>query len=364
MTDLVSLPSGYSVLLEDLKRRISTAQLRASLAVNQELILLYWSIGRDISSRFQSEVWGTKVIDRLSRDLGAEFPGIEGFRPRNLRYMRSFAEAWSDPEILQQAVAKLPWGHHTVLLDRVKDSQTRVWYLRSAIEHGWSRNVLIYQIESRLHERQGKALTNFASTLPPGDSDLAEQVLKDPYSFDFLTLGPSARERELERGLLAHLRDLLLELGRGFAFVGSQVPLTVGGETFYIDLLFYHVRLHCYFVIELKVGEFKPEYAGKLNFYLSAADGLLRTERDDPTIGLLLCESRNGPVVEYSFKDIQKPIGVSTYRVTRELPEPVQAEVPSIEDLQEVVEKLRSELKGIRESQERILEAATRRLVR
>jgi predicted nuclease of restriction endonuclease-like (RecB) superfamily len=247
----------------------------------------------------------------------------------------------------------LPWGHQTRLLDRIKDRPTREWYLKAAVEQGWSQNVLVLQIKSRLHEREGKALTNFQRTLPPPDSDLAEQILKDPYNFDFLTVTQRAHEREIERGLLEHLRDLLLELGRGFAFVGSQVPLTVDEETFYMDLLFYHVRLHCYFVIDLKIGAFKPEYAGKLNFYLSAVDGMLRTERDDPTIGLLLCESRKGAVVEYAFKDIQKPIGVSTYRVTRELPEPLKAEVPSIEDLQAVVEKLRSELAQVREAQQR-----------
>ncbi len=344
MTKELQLPSGYSTLLTEIKERVRTAQVRAALAVNRELILLYWSIGQDISSRFNSEGWGTKVIDRLAKDLGTEFPGVEGFSPRNLRYMRSFAEAWPEPEILQQLIAKLPWGHQTRLLDRIKDRPTREWYLKAAIENGWSQNVLVHQISTRLHERQGKALTNFSRALPPEGSDLAEQILKDPYQFDFLTLAASAKERELERGLLNHLRDLLLELGRGFAFIGSQVPLEVDGQPFYIDLLFYHVRLHSYFVIELKVGPFKPEYAGKLNFYLSAVDDLLRTPSDAPTLGLLLCESRSGSIVEYALRDVAKPIGISTYRVTRELPEPVQDEVPSIEDLREVVEKLRGEL--------------------
>ena len=353
MKTSLELPAGYAALLEDLKSRIRTAQVRASFAVNRELILLYWSIGQVISSRFQSEEWGTRIVNRLANDLQGEFPGVEGFSPRNLRYMRTFAEAWPNSAMLPQLVATLPWGHQRVLLDKFKDSNVREWYLKAALEYGWSRAILVQQIESRLHERQGKALTNFSRTLPPGDSDMAEQILKDPYNFDFLTLGPSARERELERGLLIHLRDLLLELGRGFAYVGSQVPLTVAEETFYVDLLFYHVRLHCYFVIELKLGSFKPEYAGKLNFYLSAVDGILRTERDDPTIGLLLCESHNGPVVEYAFKDIQKPIGVSTYRVTRELPAVLQSEVPSIEDLESVVEKLRSELQEVRATQEK-----------
>ena len=348
MADLASLPAGYSAFLAELKQRIRTAQTRAALAVSRELVLLYWSIGRDILDRQQAEGWGAKVIDRLAKDLGNEFPGVEGFSPRNLKYMRSFAAAWPDPAIVPQLVALLPWGHLRVLLDRVKDGPVREWYLRAALEYGWSRDILAHQIAGRLHERQGKALTNFSRTLPPGDSDMAGQVLKDPYNFDFLTLASSAKERELERGLLMHLRDLLLELGRGFAFVGSQVPLTVDQETFYIDLLFYHVRLHSYFVIELKMGAFKPEYAGKLNFYLSAVDGTMRSERDDPTIGLLLCESRNGAVVEYAFKDIHKPIGIATYRVTRELPEPLKEEVPSIEDLESVVEKLRSEFDEFR----------------
>jgi predicted nuclease of restriction endonuclease-like (RecB) superfamily len=230
--------------------------------VSRELVLLYWSIGSDILARQGSEGWGTKVIDRLSHDLQIEFPGVEGFSPRRLKYMRSFAEAWPEKQIVQQVAALLPWGHHMVLLDRLKDGVLREWYLRAALEYGWSRNVMVLQIKSELHKREGKALTNFHRALPPPDSDLAEQILKDPYNFDFLTVSKKALEREIERGLLNHLRDLLLELGRGFSFVGSQVPLEVGGETFYIDLLFYHVRLHCYFVIELKTGKFKPEWAG------------------------------------------------------------------------------------------------------
>jgi len=276
MSKSLQTPPGYADLLAEIKTRVRTAQVRAAFAVSREIILLYWSIGRDILNRQQSEGWGTKVIERLAKDLGTEFPGVEGFSPRSLKYMRRFAGEWPNESIVQQLAAQLPWGHHMVLLDRIKDSSTREWYLRAAVEHGWSRNILVHQISSGLHEREGKALTNFQHTLPPPESDLAVQILKDPYNFDFLTLSSSAQERELERGLLMHLRDLLLELGRGFAFVGSQVPLEVDGQTFYLDLLFYHVRLHCYFVIELKMGSFKPEYAGKLNFYLSAVDDLLR----------------------------------------------------------------------------------------
>ena len=234
MADLAPLPAGYSAFLAELKQRIRTAQTRAALAISRELVLLYWSIGRDILARQQAEGWGAKIIDRLARDLGSEFPGVEGFSPRNLKYMRSLAAAWPDPAKVPQLVALLPWGHLRVLLDRVKDGPIREWYLRAALEYGWSRDILAHQIAGRLHERQGKALTNFSRTLPPGDSDMAEQILKDPYNFDFLTLASPAKERELERGLLIHLRDLLLELGRGFAFVGSQVPLTVDEETFYI----------------------------------------------------------------------------------------------------------------------------------
>ncbi|MBW4038793.1 MAG: DUF1016 domain-containing protein [Acidobacteria bacterium] len=348
MKNSLHLPSGYPELLSALKRRIERAQVRASFAVSRELILLYWSIGRDILDRQGSEGWGAKVIDRLAHDLQVEFPGVEGFSLRNLKYMRSLAEAWPDREIVPQLVALLPWGHLRVLLDQLKDPVLRQWYLQAAVEYGWSRNVLVLQIKSGLHAREGKAVTNFKQVLPPPDSDLAEQILKDPYNFDFLTVTAAAKEREIERGLLLHLRDLLLELGRGFAFVGSQVPLPVGDQDFYLDLLFYHVRLHRYFVVELKTGPFKPEYAGKLNFYLSAVDDLLGTERDDPSIGLLLCESHSGPVVEYAFKDIQKPIGVSTYRVTRELPNAIREELPTVEDLQDVVHKLRSEMETLR----------------
>jgi predicted nuclease of restriction endonuclease-like (RecB) superfamily len=342
------LPTGYRELLDEIVHRIARSQVRAGLAVSRELILLYWSIGAEILLRQRVEGWGTKVIDRLGRDLQAHFPGVEGFSPRNLKYMRSLAEAWPDPQVVPQRVALLPWGHLRLLLDRVKEPEARDWYLVVAVREGWSRDALGHMIEGQLHAREGKSLTNFSQTLPPENSEMAVQVLRDPYNFDFLTLAHPLEERKLERGLLAHMRDLLLELGRGFAFVGSQVPLTVGEETFYLDLLVYHVRLHCYFVIELKTGKFKPEYAGKLNFYLSAVDGIFRTQRDDPTIGLLLCESHEGAVVEYSFQDIQKPIGVSSYRVTRELPAPLQEDLPSIEDLQGVVEKLRGEFDAVR----------------
>ena len=352
MKNSLQPPAGYPELLQELKSRIHAAQVRAALAVNRELVLLYWSIGREILDRQQAEGWGGKIIDRLARDLQNEFPGVEGYSARSLKYMRALAAAWPEESIVQQLIAQLPWGHNLRVLDRIKDRPTREWYLRAALEYGWSQNILVLQISSRLHEREGKSLTNFQRTLPPPGSDLAEQILKDPYNFDFLTLADSFQERELERGLLIHLRDLILELGRGFAFVGSQVPLTVGDETFYIDLLFYHLRLHSYFVIELKTKRFKPEYAGKLNFYLSAADDLIRTPQDGPTLGLLLCEGRTNTVVEYALRDVNKPIGVSTYRVTRELPSPVRDELPTVEDLEALDTKLRKEMKQQRDREE------------
>src|ERR1700678_1826334 len=348
MAKELQIPPGYAALLTQIKERVRSAQVRASFAVSRELVLLYWSIGREILVRQDAEGWGTKVIERLAKDLGVEFPGVEGFSPRNLKYMRSLAEAWPDSAIVPHLVALLPWGHLRVLLDRLKDRETREWYLRAAVEYGWSRNILVHQISSRLHEREGKALTNFQRALPPPDSDLAEQILKDPYNFDFLTVATSAREREIERGLLTHLRDLLLELGRGFSFVGSQVPVTVDEQTFYIALLFSHVRLHRYFVFELKVGAFQPEQAGKLGFYLTAVNRTMRTSIEAPSIGVLLCESRSGPMVEFALETINQPIGVSTYHVTRELPAPMQEELPTVEDLQEVVNKLRSEMESLR----------------
>ena len=350
MAKAALLPTGYDALLEDISLRIGSSRVRAALGISRELVLLYWSIGREILTRQESEGWGAKVIDRLGRDLQARFPGVEGFSPRNLKYMRALAEAWPDPAIVPQAVALLPWGHLRLLLDRIKEPEIRQWYLQAALEYGWSRDILARMIGGKLYDRQGRALTNFSATLPPAGSDMAEQVLRDPYNFDFLTLANDFKERELERGLLIHLRDLLLELGRGFAFVGSQVPLPVGDQTFYLDLLFYHVHLHCYFVVELKTGAFEPEYAGKLNFYLSAVDGLMKSDRDDPTIGLLLCESHSEEIVEFSFKDLHKPIGVSTYTVTRELPSSLVEEVPSVEDLKGVMKKLRGEMANRRKT--------------
>ena len=326
-------PAVYDSFLQDLKDRIRAAQLRAALSVNRELVLLYWSVGRDILTRQENEGWGAKIIDRLSDDLTKAFPEMRGFRARNLKYMRAFAEAYPDKEFVQQVVAQLPWGHQVRILDSVKDSKQREWYIRQAVQSGWSRSVLVHQIESKLFDRQGHALTNFDRTLPAPQSDLAQQLIKDPYNFDFLTLGPDLLERDLERSLIQHVRDLILELGKGFAFVGSQYHLEIGGQDFFLDLLFYHLRLRCYIVIDLKIEEFKPEFAGKMNFYLSAADDLLRRSEDQPSLGLILCKERNKLVVEYALRDMSKPMGVAEYRLTQALPERLKSELPTNEDL-------------------------------
>jgi predicted nuclease of restriction endonuclease-like (RecB) superfamily len=329
-----AIPKGYDKFLAELKDRIRHAQLRAALSVNRELVLLYWSVGRDILARQKDRGWGAKVIDRLAADLRKAFPEMTGFSPRNLKYMRAFAEAWPDEAIVQQLVAQIPWGHIVRILDYVKVPREREWYIRQTIENGWSRNVLVHQIESGLYRRQGKALTNFRRTLPAPQSELAQQIVKDPYNFDFLTLSQEARERELERGLLDHVRDFLLELGVGFAFVGSQYPLQVGGEEFRIDLLFYHLKLRAFVIIDLKMEGFKPEFSGKMNFYLSAADDLLRHPSDQPSIGIILCKSKNKIVAEYALRDLRKPMGVSEYRLTESLPKQLKGSLPSVEELE------------------------------
>jgi len=284
------LPDRYDAFLQELKERIRSAQVRAALSVNRELVLLYWGIGRDILSRLQSEGWGAKVVDRLAHDLLKAFPGMTGFGARNLKYMRAFAEAYPDQQFVQQVVAQLPWGHNVRILEMVKAPAEREWYIRQAVESGWTRNVLVHQIEGDLHRRQGRAVTNFQRTLPAPQSELAQELLKDPYNFDFLTLGAEMLERDLERGLIDHLRDLILELGKGFAFVGNQYHLEIGGQDYFLDLLFYHLRLRCHVVNDLKIEEFRPEFAGKMNFYLSAVDDLLRHVDDTPSIGLILCK--------------------------------------------------------------------------
>lgn len=327
-------PDGYAEWLEALKARVHAAQQRATLAVNRELVLLYWQIGHDILLRQAEQGWGAKVIDRLADDLRTAFPDMKGFSPRNLKYMRAFAEAWPDNEFVQQAVALLPWGHNLVLLDKLSNADERRWYVAGTIQHNWSRNVLVMQIETRLMERSGQAQTNFETRLPAPQSDLARESLKDPYRFDFLGLSSEADERAIEAALVEHVTEFLLELGAGFAYVGRQVLLNVGGEDFFIDLLFYHLTLRCYVVIELKAGAFKPEHLGQLGFYLTAVDEEIRHEQDQPSIGLLLCKSKNKVVAEYALRDDGRPLGIAEYQLLADLPEPLQTSLPSIEDIE------------------------------
>ncbi len=331
---LTPTPAGYADWFAELKTRIHSAQQRATLAVNRELVLLYWQMGRDILARQAQQGWGAKVIERLAHDLRTAFPEMKGFSRANLMYMRAFAEAWPDEKIVQQAVGQLPWGHNLVLLTKLKTQTERQWYAAKTLEHNWSRNVLVMQIETRLHERSGTAVTNFAASLPKPQSDLALESIKDPYRFDFLGLGDAAQEREVEHALVKHVTEFLLELGAGFAFVGRQVLLDVGGDEFFIDLLFYHLKLRCYVVIELKTGKFKPEHLGQLGFYLTAVDRQVKTEHDNPTIGLLLCKSKNKVVAEYALGDKTQPMGIAEYKLAESLPAELQTSLPSIEQIE------------------------------
>ncbi|MGL6075456.1 MAG: PDDEXK nuclease domain-containing protein [Fimbriiglobus sp.] len=367
-------PDAFSTLLVDVKGRIQAAQTRAILAVNSELVLLYWDIGRIIDQRQQSEGWGTAVIPRLAAELKNELPELKGFSERNIDLMVRFYREYAslapisqppvakigDPQkapklpqsqaasISPQAVAKLPestfwsvsWAHHVILMQKVKDLTARQWYMEQTITNGWSRNVLALQIDAQAHVRQGKALSNFAAVLPAPQSDLVQQTLKDPYIFDFLTMTEPFQERELETELVRQLEKFLLELGQGFAFVGRQYRLDVGDEDFYIDLLFYHLRLRAFVVIDLKKGKFKPEYAGKLNFYCNVVNDKLKHPSDAPTIGLILCQTHDKLQADYSFAGIDKPIGISTYELTRALPKSVQSSLPTVEEIEAKLQEL------------------------
>jgi len=365
---IAALPPDYAPLLSEIKARVQSARIKAGLAANRELLKLYWDIGRLILDRQHKEGWGTKVIDRLSADLQQEFPGQQGFSPRNLKYMRTLAEAWPETLITQQPVAQLPerksepsigqaslarvpgsmspivqaplaqlpWYHHLALLDKLDRPTDRLWYAAMAVEHGWSRNVLALQIQDGLHQRQGKAITNFKKTLPPSQSDMAQGITKDPYLFDFLALRDDINERAVEEGLIRQVEKFLLELGAGFALVGRQVHLEVSDQDFYLDLLFYHLKLRCFVVIDLKAREFTPEAAGKMNFYLSAVDDRLRREDDQPSIGLILCRNKNRVIAEYALRDLSKPIGVSGYvtKLVDSLPKAFKGAVPSVAELE------------------------------
>ncbi len=363
----------YRKLLADIKTRIQGAQARAVLSANAEMIKLYWDVGHMLDLRQQEEGWGSGVIPRLARDLHNEFPEVKGFSERNLKLMLRFYREYSDParfvqqpaaqiggrKKVQQAAALstasavsdelpalllgLPWGHHQMLMDRIKDLGIRHWYMQAAQSHGWSRAMLKDQIDSGAHARQGGAVSNFKERLPSAHSELVQQALKDPYLFDFLTLEEPFHERELETGLVRHLEKFLLELGQGFAFVGRQYKLNVGDDEFYIDLLFYHLKLRSYVVIELKRGEFRPEYAGKLNLYCNLVDDNLRHETDAPTIGLILCQSKNKVLAEYSLRGIAKPIGVADYQLTRALPQHLKSTLPTIEEIEAELQAGRDE---------------------
>lgn len=338
MTDkvpaLTDPPEGYADWLANLKGRIHAAQQRAALAVNAELVQLYWQIGRDILDRQAEQGWGAKVVERLAHDLRNAFPDMKGFSPRNLKYMRAFAEAWPDQAFVQGPLARLPWYHQLALLEKLQTSDERTWYAAKAIENNWSRNILVMQIETRLMERQANAVTNFKDSLPAPQSDLAQESLKDPYRLDFLGLGEEAEEREIEEALVRHVTEFLLELGAGFAYVGRQVHVEVGGDDFFLDLLFYHLKLRSYVVVELKGGKFKPEHLGQLGFYMTAVDAQVKAADDNPTIGLLLCKSKNEVVAEYALRDMARPLGVAEYQLMESLPEPLQTSLPTIEQIE------------------------------
>ena len=350
----VALPDNYAHVLEALKERIRKTQLKAALSVNRHLIELYWQIGKIIVERQQTEGWGKSVVERLAHDLKNEFPDMSGFSPRNIWRVRSFYLAYTediqklprpvaemDGKNLPQPVAAIPWGHNAVLLEKIDSPAERIWYAVKTIENGWSRNVLVLQIGSDLYNRQGKAVSNYRRALPSPQSDLAHQTLKDPYIFDFLTIDKEAHERAIEKELVNHIMKFLLELGAGFAFVGKQFRLEVSGQDFYIDLLFYHTRLHCYVVVELKTGEFKPEYAGQINFYLSALDDLVKTPDDNPSIGIVLCATKDRILAEYALRDMKKPIGVAEWKtkLTRSLPKKMKGSLPTIEEIETELEK-------------------------
>ncbi len=329
------IPADYGPWLADLKQRIRSARNRAVLAANDEQIRLYHDLGREILNRQATQGWGAKVIDRLSHDLRASFPDMKGLSSRNLKYMKHFAQECPNIQIGQQAAAQLPWFHIVTLITQISDLAVRAWYAQEAVAHAWSRDVLTSQIRSQLHQRQGAALTNFERRLPADQAGPAEAILKDPYRLDFLGLGEEAHEQDIEQALVRHITRFLLELGQGFAFLGRQVRLEVDGDEFFIDLLFYHTRLKCHVVVELKAVAFKPEHAGQLNFYLAAVDAQMKAPDDRPTIGLLLCKTRKRLVAEYALSGIDKPIGIAEYQLVKALPEPLDTCLPSIEQIEE-----------------------------
>lgn len=330
---------GYRELLENLKGRIRSSQIKAAIAVNRELILLYWQIGRDILSRQTQEGWGSKVVNRLSSDLRREFPEMKGFAPRSLKYMRAFAEAFPDEQIVRQVVAQIPWGHIQLLLNKLSDPEQRLWYAQQTIENGWSRAILTAQIEADLYRHEVGVINNFDKTLPPPQSDLAYQILKDPYNLDFLTVSKNAKENDFKRALVAHMREFLLELGVGFTFFRHNYRVDIGGREFRIDMVFYHLKLRCFVVIQLEMEDFQPEQSGLMNFYLSAIDDQERQPEDQPTIGIILCKTKDRTIAEYSLRNLNRPIAIAEHRFPNLLPTPEQLEL----ELENAVQELEAE---------------------
>ncbi len=325
--------SEYKQILESVKNEILKSQYKAMQVVNKELIFMYWHIGKII---VDNSKWGNKFIDNLSIDLKLEFPEVTGFSVRNLKYMKKMAEEYPDFEFVQQVVAQIPWGHNIILIDKVKNIEERKWYIKQSIINGWSRSLLTMQIESRLYERQviAEKVTNFPTTLPDTQSDLAIQTMKDPYLFDFISLKGKVKEIEIEKAMIDKIKDVLIELGKGFAFVGEQYKITVSEKDYYIDLLFYHLKLKCYVVVELKAREFEPTDAGQLNFYLSAIDDLVKDKTDNATIGLLLCKNKDNFTAEYALRNISSPIGVSEYKLLEDIPEYLKSQLPKVEEIE------------------------------
>ena len=328
----------YISWVNELKTLIQKTQIKASISVNRELLGLYWTIGKSISEKVNKANWGSSVVEELSKDLKAEFPNQKGFSRSNLFSMKKWFEFYSkseiEPEKIQQLVGQIPWGQNVVIISKSKSIEEAVFYSNKTIENNWSRSVLIHQIELDFYSRKGKAITNFEATLPTPHSELASETLKDPYKFDFLTLQEKALEKDIENQLVKHITSFLLELGTGFSFVGQQVPVKIDNQDFYIDLLFYHIKLKCYVVVELKAIEFKAEFAGKMNLYLSAIDDSLKTDAEKPTIGLLLCKSKSEIIAEYALRGMTQPIGIAEYEINKAIPKEVKTELPTIEEIE------------------------------
>lgn len=343
--DFLRLNKDYVNFLSGIKDRLQTAQIRAALAANSELIKFYWELGRDLIEKQKHHAWGSKFLDQFSHDMRQAFPEMQGFSVRNFQRIRQFTQLYPDLLITPQAVAQLPWGHISLLIHAVKDKFTREWYAQQTIKNGWSRSILEMQIETDLYDRQAtssKKITNFHEQLPALQSDLANEILKDPYNFDFLTIQGKARERAIEDALVTHVRDFLIELGQGFAFVGSQVPLTFDDQEFFVDLLFYHLHLRAFVVIELKATKFKPEHTGQLGFYLAAVDDQLRKPGDNQSIGILLCKSKNKVVAEYALRASKAPIGVSEYTLSKAIPKEMKTSLPSVEEIEAELNEIKS----------------------